>query len=496
MAEYAGYVPNQAPANFGGIASGIASDIISIKEQARKEEMELAQMGYKRQKEQEKQFAEDLSKFGKVEKTIGQSYNQFATKSIRTISDAFGNVTRRHYKGDLSATDLAIIKNNLMGLQDGLAAAAKNFNEGAKLIEKDSQKQSKIGSVMNQMYANAGDFTNKQLVVDDQGNGVLVSIGPDGKVLGEQSPIDPSAIPSPTQFQDYNVDYDKDLNEWMKSIGNYDVETGMVTIKTPKNNPEFERAKKAKIQQLTGSARDAARFLTQVGDYNAYNTEEQKKQLLEQGYTEDKLIKIGVGKGGFPEPILTDSQKSKAVELADKQINQRISYERRLDEPKSIKISTGEGKTTEAKSQRKGFLATANDIYNQIEQGGRASAGAAELARISQRLGLGNVKVKNAVNRDGVPLPGVIQISGVDEYGDKVEEFIRNPKDVFRLLYPKDKRGQAIVDYDIAMEEAGGGKSSLGSYSYKNAKFDLDKIAADHGLKTKEQVIKFIKNNF
>ena len=496
MAEYAGYVPNQAPANFGGIASGLASDIISIKEQARREEMELAQMGYKQQREKEKQFEESLSKFDKVEKTIGKSFNEFATKSVRDIAQTYYNFFSKHQSGELTASELAVLKNNLMGLQNGLGSAAKTFNEGVAVIQKDSEKQSKIGSIMNQMYASAGDFTNKKLVIDDNGNGLLVSTDEKGNIIKEETPIDPSAIPSVRQFQDYNVDYDKDLNDWIKSIGTYDVETGNVTIKTPKNNPEFNKAKIAKIQQLTGSEKDAARFLTQVGDYGAYNNEQQKAQLLEQGYTEDKLIKINIGKGGFPQPILTEKQMADAKKLAEAQINQRISYERRLDEPKSIRISTGEGKPTEAKTQRRGFLDTANDIYNQIEQGGRASAGAAELAKISQRLGLRNVRVRNAVNRDGVSLPGVIQISGIDEYGDKVEEFIRNPKDVFRLLYPKDKRGQAIVDYDIAVEEAGGGSSNLGSYNYKNTKFDLDKIAADHGLKTKEQAIKFIKNNF
>lgn len=453
MAEYAGYVPNQAPANFGGIASGLASDIISIKEQARKEEMELAQMGYKQQREKEKQFEESLSKFDKVEKTIGKSFNEFATKSVRDIAQTYYNFFSKHQSGELTASELAVLKNNLMGLQNGLGSAAKTFNEGVAVIQKDSEKQSKIGSIMNQMYASAGDFTNKKLVIDDNGNGLLVSTDEKGNIIKEETPIDPSAIPSVRQFQDYNVDYDKDLNDWIKSIGTYDVETGNVTIKTPKNNPEFNKAKIAKIQQLTGSEKDAARFLTQVGDYGAYNNEQQKAQLLEQGYTEDKLIKINIGKGGFPQPILTEKQMADAKKLAEAQINQRISYERRLDEQKSIKISTGEGKSTEAEKTRKGILEDSRYIFNDFKSGGKMSEGAGFLRELARDLGYENVVVKNVVDKEGKSRPGTIAISYVDD-GIPVQKILRNEFDVFKLLYPGNKK-RALTEYNLAKEKSG-----------------------------------------
>jgi hypothetical protein len=454
MAEYAGYVANQAPVNFGSVASGLASDIISIKEQARKEDMELAQLGYKRKQEQQKQFSEDLSKFTKVDKTIGQSYNQFATKTVRDIAENYYNFFNKHQKGEISASQLSVLKNNLMGVQDGLAAAAKLFNEGATTIQKDSQKQSKIGSVMNQMYANAGDFTNKKLVIDENGNGLLVTTDENGNILKDEPPIDPSSIPAVNQFQDYSVDYTKDLNEWMKSIGNYDVETGKVTIKTPKNNPEFEKAKASKIQQLTGSPREAARFLTEVGDYNAYASEQQKQQLLSQGYKEDQLIKIGIGKGGFPEPILTDKQKEQARNLAEDQINQRISFEKRLDEPRSIKVSTGEGKQTEAKINRQGFLNTSKNIYKSIYNEGKNSSGSAELVDILKKVGWTDIKVGDYIY-NGKRVPGKLVLRGENEYGELENRLISNVKDVYKMIYPRDRAGEDITSYDIAVEEAG-----------------------------------------
>lgn len=454
MAEYAGYVP-QTPVNFGEIASGLASDIISIKEQARKEDMELAAMGYKRKQEQQKQFTEDLSKFSKVEKTVGKSFNDFATKTTRGIADNYFNAFSKYQKGEMTANELALYKNNLMGLQDSLGAAAKSFNEGMGVISKESQKQSPIGLVMGQMYANAGDYTNKSLQVAPDGSGLLYYTDENGNVIKEETPIDPSSIPAYNQFQDYARDYEKDLNEWSRSLGKYDVEKGTVTISSPKNNPEFNKAKTNKIQELVGTERDAARFLTQVAGFGAYNSEQQKQQLLNQGYTEDKLIKVTIGKGGFPQPVITPEQAAIAQKLAGEQIDQRISYERKEDEPR-INVRVGaEKKPTETKIARQGYLTTANDIYNQILQAGKASAGAQELGQIAQKLGLSNVQIKNAVDRNGNRLPGTIAISGIDEYGDPQQGFIRNARDVFQMLYPKDKRGQAIVDYNIAVEEAG-----------------------------------------
>lgn len=499
MAEYAGYVP-QTPVNFGEIASGLASDIISIKEQARKEDMELAAMGYKRRQEQQKQFQEDLSKFGKVEKTVGKSFNDFATKTTRGIADNYFNAFTKYQKGEMTANELALYKNNLMGVQDGLGAFAKSFNSGMDVINKESQKQSPIGLVMGQMYANAGDYTNKSLQVAPDGSGLLYYTDDNGKVIKEETPIDPSSIPAYTQFQDYAKDYEKDLNEWSRSLGKYDVENGKVTISSPKNNPQFNKAKSNKIQELVGTEKDAARFLTQVAGFGAYNSEQQKQQLLNQGYTEDKLIKVTIGKGGFPQPIITPEQSAIAQKLAGEQIDQRISYERKEDEPR-INVRVGAEKPlTEAKTSRQGYLNTAKDIYKSIYEGGKASSGAVELADVAKNLGWSDIKVGNYTYQ-GKVVPGKIVIRGIDEYGEPQNKMFTNEEDVFKFLYPKDKRGEAPVAYDIAVEESKGKSTSrtnqsLGTFKYKNANFDLNKIASDHGFKTKEQAINFIKNNF
>lgn len=453
MAEYAGYVPNQAPANFGKVASDFASDLISIKEQARKEEMELAQLGYKTKKEQEKEFNEDLSKFPKVEKTVGQSYNQLITKSLRTIADVYAAYNKKHQKGEVSATELSLLKNSLMDTQNGLAAASKKFNEGASIISKESQKQSKIGSVMNRMYADAGDFTNKELLIDNKGNGFFMTKDKEGNITPDYTPISPGSIADANNFMDYGVDYTKAFNEAVKGIGEVEKEVGNITTKSAKDNPLYKQAVNGYIQKFTAYPKDVARVLTELGDYAPYSSENEKQSLIQQGYAPDKLIKISIGKGGLPEPIVDEKHKEEAQKIVSQQIEQRISTSRKLDEERRININTGEKKPTESEKTRMGLLEDSRYIFNDFKFGGKMSEGAGFLKELARDLGYENVVIKNVVDKKRKSIPGKIAIS-YDDDGTPVQKILRNEFDVFKLLYPGNKK-KALTEYNLAKEKSG-----------------------------------------
>jgi hypothetical protein len=329
MAEYAGYVASP-PVNYGEITNGLVSNIIAI-DQAKREE------DRKTQTEFDKNFDDNTKQIKEFDFSKSQSFNDM----IGVVGEGSKKVLQDAYKtGSKQAVNR--VTANLKTSINNINAATKSINEGFGVIEKATLegKVSPIGNIYADMYADTMNFKDASFMVLQDGTVPYVKYDKNGRIASQNSFFDPAALTKPAAFIDQNVDYDKDLNTWATNLGTYQDEQGRVTTINPALNPAFPKAKETKVEALTATPRDSARFLSSVAGFRGYKDEESKQKLISEGVPEDKLIQVSLI-NGVPQPVLTDKQNEIAKEIAEQQINQRIGIKRSLDEGR-----TGGGSST------------------------------------------------------------------------------------------------------------------------------------------------------
>lgn len=227
-------------------------------------------------------------------------------------------------------------------LRQAYADYGKGYQEILKLSA--SQDLDPLGEAMAKIYAQGGDL-----------NGVNAKVANDEKIVfykedpstGEVVVMDPEVYTDYNRFVSKKVDYNKLFNDFATNrVGAWEatVKGGPLTkIDTVSimNNPSFEPEKKKFINNLTATPFSTAKFLTSEDpSYQIYTDEKEKKQLLEDGFDENKLIKLGKDEGGYPKPIITDEMKQAAEKLAADKIQATVSFKTTERKNPNIVITT------------------------------------------------------------------------------------------------------------------------------------------------------------
>lgn len=422
MAEYAGYVASP-PVNYGEITKDLVNSYITI-DQAKREEDK------RTQQELEKNYSSDMEKLTDFALTANASFND----KISNLGDNTKTALLNAYRTG-NMREVNRIKANLKTGINNINAASKvintNFGEIKSAIAKGDI--SDIGTVYAEMYGDATNFNDGEFFVMPDGTIPYVKYDKDGKIVSKSSFYDPATLASTKPFIDPNVKYDEDLNKWMKNIGSYTDEQGNVTIISPLKNPAFPKAKESKIAELTSTDRNTARFLTSVGGYVGYKSEEQKRDLLSKNknLTEDKLIKVELV-NGIPQPILSEAQNKAARKLAEEQIDQRVDFSRKLDEPRIGRASVGsrEDKLTQGEENISALGQTADEIYDDIKLRGANTKFTNDILNgIADKLG----------GVDYVPAGTKLKLNklgGVDIVNPKGQKLgsVNSPQEIIELL--------------------------------------------------------------
>lgn len=408
MAEYAGYVASQ-PVDFGKIGSGLVSNLIAIQEK-KAEYDEKKQLALEKQQEREDllidrdtqkiqdQINKDISSTGSqnLQRISGQSVSEAANAAAQL--GRLAKVDRRNsYQYMQKAQSLA---RSVGGLRQTVDAWAKGSAEILKLSA--GQDLDALGEAMAKDYIEAGDL-----------NGVNAGVANDEKVVfykkdpntGEVIVTDPEVYTDYNRFVSKKVDYNKLFNDFTTNrIGEFESTSkgGPLTkIDTTSimNNPLFEPEKKKFINNLTATPFSTAKFLTSEDpSYQIYRNESEKKQLIEDGFDEKKLIKLGKDESGYPKPIITDEMKKVADKLASDKIQASISYKTTERRNPNIVITTPK----ETKDIPRMDVVEAKKKIRQIESKedsdaifNRAPGFKAKLENMAKKAGYKNVAIVN-----------------------------------------------------------------------------------------------------
>jgi hypothetical protein len=330
-------------------------------------------------------------------------------------------------------------------------------------------------------YAKLGDLKNAKIMPNPEtGRLYLAQVDPEtGTISSDNDVYSPSALLNPANLVDLKVDVDDGVTKFLKRVAEFgevtDLGGGKIKVsEDARNNPAYKKALDAQINALTVTPRSTTSVLYDyVGDYQFFNSEAEKKELIAKGAKEEKLIKVE-RKNGVYEPVPDAKQEEVAKEYLRNQIEIGVGQKETQTQgfsPKAPRSGGSGTKPTEGAKGRESALNTAISyaeklqknpkdgfVINKIKDAYR-SLGPVEVVTLmdpntKEIYGYDIFKVKN----------GKIVKIPVSEGGAPSGAYIRKGgavQGLFEALNKDQKRGEEAIDWGTAVGEYKGEKSRL-----------------------------------
>ena len=469
MAEYAGYVAPQT-VDYGAISSNILSNRLAVEQLKQSQALAQAKMYFsqydrqqKAQLAEDKILREDLKGITPPESVPDKTANTFYMDGLFATKDKVFELYDMEKKGIITREQRMVAVSNYQNQWKQVADVTKQYNKNFQELTNEvaSGKQSEIGAFLVGKYGNAGQFGNKVLLPSSDMSGRLeqYTIDKDGNNVKDETLTNIATLGSKSLYSDSAVDYDKLFKESEAAIGQYKIEKGITTIASKAQRADFDKLISQQINGLIPTDTDKARLLTAKVGYKIYSNEEDKALALQNGGDPNKLIKFEVNNKGAWGPVLTDDQKTEALNYAKDNIVGRMSFEKTTDEPPRVTISTGTKKPTEAAKIRKATLqevkAAWDDMLQKADKSKTYDVLKEYFNSIYQDFG---VDIKplylNPATKEGIVGAAVYSL---DENGKKtLVKKVTSQKDLYKYYTAKQKMGSEYADYRLATEEEDG----------------------------------------
>lgn len=330
MAEYLGYAGRPKPVDWLGIAKGAISDIDAIEADRQK------------QRDALEKSADDLVTASKDYKP-GQSgsFNELILNGADRVRSTTLDLKKQLMNGQITPTEYKARVGRMSEDWKYLGDFAKSYNDIVnKQIEYlNDPKASKLGEYFLDKQSKLADVANKQLVVDPQTNGVVMTDPNTGMV------VDFKTMLIPENQTPEKVDLLGEIGNFTKTLGSVTGYDSGFWTKSATLNPAYTKAKQNFAGSLLKNARSAASILSDyVGGYEFYETPQQKKDIEAAG---GKGIQLVMGPNGIATPKLTPEQLKEAQLVVEKQIDAEVDKLRekpeavKYEKPSSTEISEG-----------------------------------------------------------------------------------------------------------------------------------------------------------
>lgn len=347
MPEYLGYQGRPEGVDWAGIADKAITGLDAIKKDREAQRAAL------------EKSADDLVSASKEYKP-GQSgsFNNLILSGADRVRSSTLNLKKELMAGRITPTEYKARVGKMSEDWKYLGDYAKSYNDIVnKQVEYlNDPKASALGSYFLQKQANLADVANKQLIVDPNTNGVVMTDPDTGMV------VDFKTLLIPENQTPEKVDLLGQIDGFTKNLGavtGYD--KGFWT-KSAQLNPAYTKAKQNFAASLLKNPRSAASILADyVGDYEFYETEQQKKNI-----PAGKGIQLVMGPNGIATPKLTPEQLKVAQSVIERQVDAEVDKLREKPEavkyeaPSSTQITEGQKQQRYA-NRRENLNAMFND---------------------------------------------------------------------------------------------------------------------------------------
>lgn len=466
MAEFAGYVGNLVPpTDWGKIGTDLFDKYNKVKEEreAQKEKID-------------NDFSEAFAKIGDYEQTTDQSVNELVSRGANDIRGAFKTQYDLLKKGAITMADFKLYKNTVMSdwstFNKGVKTFGSNIANAQKIIVDGGMSGFGQYNMLN--YSKLGDLRNARIMPNPQtGRLYLAQVDPKtGTIASDNDVYSPSAMLNPGNLVDLKVDVNDGVTKFLKRVADYGVSVDkgsgkILNIESAKQNPSFTKALDAQVNALTVTPRSTTSVLTDyVGDYQFFESDAQKKELIAKGTPEDKLIKVE-RKNGVYEPAPTAKQEEVAKQYVREQIEVGVGYKETRTQgfaPQQPKESKAPTATDKKEAKRLREITTKAETANKIWRARQNSPQWPLLRSAAVDRGLDSPKITFIRERDasGNLLPPIIRVAGnemiVDAGGKRkkgglVTRDLKSEEDVYTFLSPKQDPLSASTDYIEGNEE-------------------------------------------
>lgn len=351
------YIPVEA-VDWGKAIGGLYKTIGDIGESREKEKQALDQV-----------MTDSLNIINNSDMLKTQSLNDYILAGAENGRSTIKSANDRLKSGQITPKEYKAIINNVNTYWSSMGNNMKNFDATNQEILKRQQPGedgsapagSEFEFFLSQQHANLADLRNSMYQFNpNTGEGYMVKIDP---ITGTPSQvINSMSIADPSNIMDQRFDFEKEIvtaTRGMKQA--YTMEDGTVTIKDPMKNASVANSVASLITSLTGTPRMTAQALARYGDFDFYETEEQRNQIIMseiqnenksrklQGKNEmtaseienftknmsGKLIQVTLDNSNKYQPIITPEQQQEAEEILKDLIVAQFPKSQTEDEPRA-----------------------------------------------------------------------------------------------------------------------------------------------------------------
>jgi len=460
MTEFAGYVGNQVPPiDWGKIGTDLYDKINQVKDERKAEKQKI-----------DDDYSESFSKIGEYEQTTDQSVNEMIYKGVDEVRNGMKTQYDLLKRGAITMADYKLFKNTAMTDWSTLNKAVKGYGNTIAGVQKiiTEGKMSGLGQHNALTYAKLSNLKDAKIMINpNTGRLYRANIDPKtGTIASDSEVYSPTAMLNPGNLVDLKVDINDGVTTFLKRVADYGVSIDkgsgkILNIEDARKNPAFAKALDAQVNAFTVTPRSTTSVLTDyVGDYQFFESEAQKKELIAKGTPADNLIKVE-RKNGVYEPVPTTDQVNVAKEYVRNQIEVGVGYKETRtqgfapQQPREVKAPTTADKKENIRIKA---ITTKAETANKIWRARKNSPQWPLLRSAAVDRGLDSPQVTFLRQRDsaGNLLPPIIRITGnemiVDAGGKRkkgglVTRDLKSEEDVYTFLSPKQDPLSASADY-------------------------------------------------
>ena len=464
MAEYAGYIAPKT-VDYGAISSGLLSNKISIEQLKQSQELAKAKLLQKElqrqediQRKGEAEFKKDLTSLKIPEATPDKPFNEYIFNGAEKTRSKLTELYEKKQKGQITVTEYNKAYSNFLSQWDQTASTIKSYNSNLQKLTNEigEGKQSPIGVFKIGKFANAGQYGNKELVPKDDGRIEQVTYNKDGKPLVTETITNIQALGATDLYSDYSVDYDKIFKQAEEALGQYKKEEGTITTSDKTKNPDFDKNINLVIKGVLNNDDAVVRLLTTKAGYAIYSNEDELQANIDKGIPAEKNIRYIINSKGAWSPDLSVATKFSANKFLYDNIKARLGYEKTVDEPARISVSTGTKTIPEAKIQRASILDTAEKSFQEILNNGENAKAIDDIRAYYDNIYRDyGVRIKALYKDKGKGKIIGVGIYPLNEKGEpqKLVARVVNDQDMYKYYTDKQAVGREKSDYRLALKE-------------------------------------------
>lgn len=404
--NYGTYVPTES-IDWGKAVGGLYDTIQKIGLDREKQRQDL-----------DKLMTESILAINKSDILKTQSLQDYVLAGAENGRNVINNANKRLKAGQIKPAEYRAIINNVNSYWSTMSNSMKNFDAINQEILQRQQPgddgsppdASEVEEFLGRKHADLSDIRNSSYMFSpDTGEGYIIKIDPmtgqTKKVLNSMTIADPSNI------MDQRYDFESEIQRFTKGMKQaYTMEDGTVTITDPMQNPAVANSVSSLISAMTNNPRTTAQALARYGDYEFFEDEDDRIQIIQSKINDeeqsrrmqgkapltdvekenmvknvsDRLIRISLDQNNRYQPQISPEQQMVAESLLEDLIVSQFPYRKTEDEPRSRSGGRTVGSDTEVKvpESTQNF---ADKFVTAMRQGGSSEA---EMNKLLKSRGL------------------------------------------------------------------------------------------------------------